>query len=258
MSTTVPRWHAAWELFRSFELMSRAEGQRLTQLLKASRQRFYPLSDPLDVQFHLHRQLSASREEVYSNWLQWVLQQVRDPGPIGRILGSARPDGFANSQEPISIDREEWVERGHVDQTGKLDLVVRQGNQILAVVEVKTREYSAEDLKKHKGYRDSLASTSPGAELIFLAVERPEFDLGGFRFVSWADVCIALRIAAAQMLAPEQILGTSLILAFVGAVEQNLLGFASPGAGPIPIGRIPRMADHLARAEKPEATHERP
>jgi hypothetical protein len=203
----------------------------------------------------LHRQLSASREEVYSDWLQWVLQQVRDLRLIGQILGSPKLKLLANSGEPIRIEREVHVPWGYVDQTGRLDVVIYQGAETIAVVEVKTREYSDEDLKKHKGYSEWLTATSPEAELVFLAIEDTNSDTFGFRFISWANVCIALRAIAARLMAAEQILGTSLVLAFIGAVEQNLLGLASPSAGTIPIGRIPRMADHLAKAEQAEVAH---
>jgi hypothetical protein len=223
-------------------------------MYKDSKGRLFPLSDPLDVEFHLHRQLFSSREEVYSDWLQWVLQHVADFDAwlIGRILGSSNWELFANSQEPISVGREVPVEHGRNDQSGRLDLVVSRGAMTLAVVEVKTREYGDSDLEKHRGYRDSITVRSPEAELIFLSVDPPASDPGGFRFLSWADLCVALRGIAPRLLEPGHILGTALILAFVGAVEQNLLGFVSPEATSMPVGKIPRIVDHLTRAERME------
>ena len=234
--------------------MSRAEGERLAQIYKDSKLRLFPLSDPLDVQFHLHRQLSSSREEVYSDWLQWVLERVADSDArlIGRILGSPNRELFANSRKPITFDREVRIEHGHYDQTGRLDLVVSQGPVRLAVIEVKTREYSDSDLEKHRGYRDSIVVSSPETELIFLSVSPPDSDPGGFRFLSWADVCVTLREIAPRLLAPRHILATALILAFVGAVEQNLLGFISPEATLVPLGKVPRMVDHLTKAGRTE------
>jgi hypothetical protein len=251
-SATPPRWLAASEFVENCKAMSQAEAVNLIQMFKDSRRRLYPLSDPLDLRFPLHRQLSACREEVYSDWLQWVLQQAADADTrlIGRILGSANQERFAKSQEPIGVDREEPVEHGHNDQTGRLDIVVRQGSAWLAVVEVKTRDYSYFDLEKHKGY---LKSVPPGTDLIFLSVDQPDSDLFGFRFLPWADVCLALRGISSSLLEPEQILSTALILAFVGAVEKNLLGFVSPETNPMPMGRVPRMVDHLKRAARMEA-----
>ena len=60
------------------------------------------------------------------------------------------------------------------------------------------------------------------------------------------------------MLGTEQILGTALILAFVGAVEQNLLGFVSPEATNVPTAKVPRMLDHLTKVIRMEDTLEQP
>lgn len=228
-SVSPHQWLAASDLIQDCIAMNQAEGARLAQLYRDSKLRLFPLSDPLNVLFPLRRQLSSSREEVYSDWLQWVLLQVADAQRIGRILGSPNRERFATSQYPIEVDREVPVGHGHVGQTRRLDIVVRQGSEWLAVIEVKTREFSELDLEKHKGYRDSISS--PQTELIFLSTDRPDLDLRGFRFLSWADVCVTLRAIAPRLLGPEQILGTAKILAFVGAVEQNLLGFAACALG---------------------------
>jgi hypothetical protein len=250
VSFSLPQWLAASEFIQNCMAMSQAEGARLAQLYKDSKLRLFPLSDPLNVLFPLHRQLSSSREEVYSDWFQWVLLQIADARLIGWILGSPNAERFANSQEPIRVDREIPVEHGHIDQTGRLDLVISQGSARIAAIEVKTRAYSEADLEKHKGYSDSIIS--PETELIFLSVDLPDSDLSGFRFRSWADVCVTLRAIAPRLLGPERILGTALILAFVGAVEQNLLGFVSPETTPMPIGKVPRMVDHLTIAAQTE------
>ena len=233
--------------------MSKAESGHLLELYRKSKEHLYPLSDPLDARFPLHRQLSSSREEVYSDWLQWVLVQVQavDVRLIGRILGSPDPERLANSQEPIRVEREVVVEHGYIGQTGRLDLVLKQGPRLLAVIEVKTRAYEDSDLKKQEGYRE--AFNSPETELIFLAVETPHSDPFGFRYLSWADVCVTLRaIAPRLLLEQERVLGTALILAFVGAVEQNLLGFVSTETTPLPTGKVPRMVDHLTKAARME------
>jgi hypothetical protein len=259
VGTKVPvstsQWITIAGFVQDFRVMSQTEGARLAQIYKSSKRRLLPLSDPLDVEFHLHRQLFSSREEVYSDWLQWVLQHVADSDPllIGRILGSPNRELFAHTQEPISVTREVSVEHGRDDQSGRLDLVVSRGATTLAVIEVKTRDYGNSDLEKHKGYRDSITVRSPEAELIFLSVDPPASDPGGFRLLSWADLCVALRGTAPRLLTPGRILGTALILAFVGAVEQNLLGFVSPEAALMPVGKIPKLVDHLTRAERMEA-----
>ena len=138
------------------------------------------------------------------------------------------------------------VEHGHLNQAGRLDLVISLAEKPLAVIEVKTRPYTALAQEKHQGYRRSVPS--PDTDLILLAVDPPDSDRGDFRFLSWAKLCVALRRIALALLAPERIMSTSLILAFVGAVEQNLLGLVSPLSSKIPIGKVPLMVDHLAKA----------
>ena len=153
------------------------------------------------------------------------------------------PKNFASTAVQVQVDREVCVEHGHPDQTGRLDVVFRQGTTKLAIVEVKTRPFSESDLDKHEGYR---LSVSPETELIFLAVNPPDSDPHPFRFLSWADVCQSLRRIGPRLLAPEHILGTSLMLAFIGAVEQNLLGLESPDS--ISVSKIPQLVEHLTKA----------
>jgi len=66
--------------------------------------------------------------------------------------------------------------------------------------------------------------------------------------VAWADICLRLRKIAGALLESQRILGTALTLAFVGAVEQNLLGLCSPKHGPSSLGKVPRTMDHLLKA----------
>ncbi len=236
-------WGSAKELTDSFNAMSESARIQLRQLYNESRVRFSPLSDPLDVSFHLHRQLADSREEVYSDWFQWVLEYLADPKLIAEVL--AMPEKvrqFGNAKEPFYITREEKVEHGHQDQSERLDIVIRQGVLKLAVIEIKTRDYSDVDLLKHKGYS---ACVEAGTDLIFVAVNKPDSDLSGFRFVAWADICMRLRKIAVTMLRPQRILSTALTLAFVGAVEQSLLGLCSPEGDSFSLGKVPRTVDHL-------------
>ena len=68
------------------------------------------------------------------------------------------------------------------------------------------------------------------------------FDLHGFRFLSWSEICIRLRRLAPSILANKNPLTAGLLLAFVGAVEQNLLGLAKSEKD---LGALPRTVDHL-------------
>jgi hypothetical protein len=143
------------------------------------------------------------------------------------------------------VRREVCVERGYENRTGRLDLEICQGDQQLAIVEVKTQSFNDSDLDKHEGYRACVRSTE--TDLIFLSVGSPDSDLGNFRFLPWADVCVALRRIAPALLGAEHILSTALVLAFVGAVEQNLLGFSSQ-KGLTGMEKTAQMVEHFLKA----------
>ena len=48
-------------------------------------------------------------------------------------------------------------------------------------------------------------------------------------FLSWADVCIEMRLLAIDLCKERdpQLMAAAMVLAFVAAVEQNLLGFSA-------------------------------
>lgn len=216
-----PEWFPAEDLIRDFFAMSRAEEVRFAELYEKSRAVFAPLCDPLGTDLAGHRQLVSGREEVYSDWFAWVLETVGEPVLIGRVLGSKR---FAGVRE-VEIARGERVN----------EIVIRAGGKTLALIEVRTREQHLLE----------------GAQRIVLGVHPPDAD---FPFLSWASVCVELRRIAARSLDSERMVGTALILAFVGAVEQNLMGFAWPATAH---GKVPGMASHLSKFLRAEEKMEK-
>jgi hypothetical protein len=249
-SPSLLTWSGASRMISSLESMSQAELNTLRVFYNRSTERLFPLSDPLSIDFLANRQLFTGREEVYSDWLQWVLQQLSSPPLIGRVIGYRNLTDPARSQEPINVRREIGVEHGNPDHEGRVDIILEQHNQPVAVIEVKTRPYADVALEKHAGYRKSF--DAPGIEFFLLAPDPPEGDARGFKFISWTIVCQVLRGIARTRLAPEQILSTAIILAFVGAVEQNFLGFISPEADERPLGSVPRTLDYLTRVDQME------
>jgi hypothetical protein len=116
--------------------------------------------------------------------------------------------------------------------------LIRQGSETLCILEIKTKSFTGEDLHKQRSY----SKFAPEAERIFLAVDTGGFDLHGFRFLSWSEICIRLRRLAPSIAANKNHLTAGLILAFVGAIEQNLLGLAKSEKD---LGALPRTVDHL-------------
>src|SRR5271165_3022858 len=100
---TPPSWPAALAVVEAFTTMAKSEKTRLVQLYEESKSRLAPLSDPLDGRFYLHRQFYSEREEVYSDWLAWVLEHVASASAIGRILGSEALQKLVGSGESLEV-----------------------------------------------------------------------------------------------------------------------------------------------------------
>jgi hypothetical protein len=212
----------------------------------------HPLEEPLAVDLGLHRWLKAEREEAYSDWLQWVIEQVKQPRQVCRIFGLPLPPDIAEWQNlPLHTCREDPVPLGHPGHEGRLDLLIRYGSKLLIVVEVKKVGADEADTAKQAGYERSLSAfQTERIERVLLAVHADtQESYGRFRFVSWAEVCIRLRQVASRFTKENRVMVAAMLVAFVAAVEQNLLGFSAALVRnvrhhqPVPVD--PRVVDHL-------------
>jgi hypothetical protein len=130
------------------------ESERLRGLLQRSNALLAPLADPLLTDFGAHRWLATAREEVYSDWLKWIVEQLQTPEYVFRLLGTDDPTGIALCQQtPLTVKREVPVPQGHDGQSGRLDLVVRYAEKALIVIEVKMTDAEDADTCKQRGYR---------------------------------------------------------------------------------------------------------
>src|SRR5579859_2820346 len=99
-------WSAANRLVAAAREKLRCEAERLERLLQASRQKLRPLQDPFDLDLGLHRWLAADREEAYSDWLQWVIQQIRTPSKILDLFGLPQVSGIDERDLALDVQRE--------------------------------------------------------------------------------------------------------------------------------------------------------
>ncbi len=206
------------------------ESERLRGLLQRSNALLAPLADPLLTDFGVHRWLATAREEVYSDWLKWIVEQLQTPEYVFRLFGIDDPTAIALCQQtPLTVKREVPVPQGHDGQSGSLDLVVRYGGQALIVVEVKMTDAEAADTDKQQGYMEWIKEQPEPKEHqhpILLVVEAAKEDYKGFAPKRWPSLCVVLRqIAQAFCKEPQRLVLAAMILAFVGAVEQHLLSF---------------------------------
>ena len=198
-----------------------------------SNDRLAPFKDPLLVDLGTHRWLSSAREEAYSDWLAWILQQLeKTPELVFSLFDLKSPvSTHGSAGVSLSVTREFWVSSGHDDHAGKLDLLIRYGNQALVCVEVKLGPADTADTEKQTGYRKYLDEQAEipkeSCHGVLLVTEASEKRYAGnFMPVRWSDVCLRLRRMVLVVKRNEAVVA-AMILAFVGAVEQNLLRFSS-------------------------------
>lgn len=217
-------WGSCHRIVESAARYALTKVKDVTTILAAYDKEMSPLCDPLKLSFDLHRWLSSDREEAYSDWLAWVMVELGDPSRIGRVLyGGAIPEGLLACKGPCIVDREEWV------PSGRLDLVIRFGSEALIVIEVKVIGADSADTVKQAGYSEWLHARGAkwkDAILIATSAERQE-GYEGFRVLLWEDLCIRLRQVMPSLKREGRLISAVLMLAFVGAVEQNLLQLPS-------------------------------
>jgi len=214
---------------RSFQAASKTE---LETLLRTSYQLLSPLEDPFWTDFGLHRWLHSSREETYSDWLAWILQGLENAAEVFEVfdLGVTGSADWPNG----SITREKSI------LGGRLDIVLRWPGKGLLVVEVKVTDEESADIEKQNGYRKWMDTQrgEPRKEALLLTLNaNPGDSEGGFQRRDWRQICLRLRSLAARALGAKpnsnsrinrsSVVRAALLLAFVGAVEQNLLGMPS-------------------------------
>ena len=220
-----------WGAMRSFIEATKpkiAENERqMSQLLDKSDMRLAPLVDPLRTDFTLHRWLKGDREEAYSDWLAWTLQQVGSVGDVLNALGVPNVNAVtADPEATPKVTREEWVMPEGRPPARRLDLLVQQDGTVLAVIEVKVVSLKRADLEKNQYYWLWAQSRNRDAKAILLALDGNPDDCHPFALLTWARLCLNLRGLLHKIREEKGIVAAALTAAFIGAVEQNLLRFS--------------------------------
>ena len=210
-------WSAVQILIDAAAPRLRQDSDDLRRLLDRSSE-FLGFPDPLLCDLGTHRWLD--RENSYSDWLAWVLESLDDFGAVLRVLGI--PENALAGKQEYTIDREWPLAEGNENSTGRIDLLIRCGAEIIGV-EVKT--FDKQYLKQH-GYKASLQNWCNSPRCILIAnCDVPAKNLHGFELRRWEEVSLALRREIAPFIKGQrgnEVVG-AMMLAFVGAVEQNLL-----------------------------------
>ena len=222
-------WNPATALINAALVTELSAREVLDSVLDDSSRAFSPLSDPLKIDFGTHRWLSSSREEAYSDWLAWILGQISNRQQLLRLFGIQDVFTPTHPLPTPMIEREIPI----LDRVRRLDLVVRFGNHLELVVEVKTKPFDQHEVQSQLADYAAWASnrTIP-TRCFFLAVEATGLECpAAFEILPWRELSLRIRALAQQwILNSEQGLGGStnlvraaMALAFCGAIERNLL-----------------------------------
>ncbi len=138
-------------LVEAYGTLHRAECESLERVLEKSRALLAPLGEPLEQQIGLNRWLSRAREEAYSDWLQWLFNQMT----VGELVGVLGLNDLQQLDSDtlgrrVSSVRERPVKHGHEDRAGRLDLVIEIGSNAVVAVEVKLGSADNSDWEKTK------------------------------------------------------------------------------------------------------------
>lgn len=245
----IQSWDNSRRFIQSGEIFGLECLKRLGTRLEESNAYLAPFEDPLQVDFGVHRWLRREREEAYSDWLAWIVEQIAESKyilPMFEIDDSAL---VARCHSKPIVEREFRIFNGK----RRLDLVIEYGSEVLVVVEIKVTSAEEAETQKQEDYCAWIVLEAAERKFrVLLVTDAAELEYRGFRTLLWEDVCIYLR---KLMPAVYQQRGTSIaamILAFVGAVETNLLGLCLGYDGRIFPSRVPRILFYLDRALSPE------
>ncbi len=227
-------WKSVNRMISSARTVWLAESAKLRDLLRESNMRSEPLSDPLLSNFDLHRWLAGEREEVYSDWLEWVVKQLPTLGDVFYVLGIEEPSEIASEAlSTCSTEREKWVTLPHWESNKRLDLVIRCEGRVLVLIEVKITSPEEADTAKQEEYfewGEKQLESQRYYILLAKAGERPEYHK--FKLRTFEGLCRALRKRTPEVIREKKmtVLTGALVFAYVGAIEQNRLGLSSGAA----------------------------
>jgi hypothetical protein len=175
----------------------------------------YPLLNDLGV----HRWVD--REPSYSDWLAWVLERLGTVA-VFRILGLELPFNPEDAGN-CYVRRESQLDERY------LDLLICFDNRPDYAIGVEVKKYDSQ-YAKQDDYLRSLRDcyVNPPCILIAIPEKIDESQLCGFTLRPWRNVALALREEIAEYAkknGEENRIVTAMMLGFVAAVEQNILGF---------------------------------
>jgi hypothetical protein len=228
--TANSNWDSVSNIIRAAETDSAKQERELRRLLNESDARLEAVSlrDPLHAGLGLNRWLRKEREEAYSDWLEWVLQQVQAlPRGAWHVLWVL---GVPEKEIPLAADGASLeISREFCIPDRRLDLFLSLVGALAVVVEVK--KYSAEvsQTEKQAPYFEWLQKQACiWKKAILLVTDAAEEASHNFARLRWRELCARLRALLPVIAQRCGTVKAAMVVAFIGAAETNLLGLVAP------------------------------
>jgi hypothetical protein len=223
-------WDSVGNIIRAAETDSKKQELELLRLLRESDDRLEAVSlcDPLHAGLGLNRWLRKEREEAYSDWLEWVLQQVQAlPRGAWHVLWAL---GVPEKEIPVAADGARCaIVRELCIPDRRLDLFLCIEDALAVVVEVKKHSAEVSQTEKQEPYFDWLQKQPYiSKKAILIVTDAAEETNHKFARLRWGDLCARLRALLPVIAHHCRTVKAAMIVAFIAAVETNLLGLAAP------------------------------
>lgn len=217
----------------------------LLALISASDASFRSISlrDPLMVDAGLNRWLREDREEAYSDWLAWVFEQLTAVDVL-RVLGIDNPELVVHARsKKFTVQREYFI------PAGRLDLLLSLDQSVLIVIEVKKSAAENAETAKQAGYFKWLDSQPQRyRKPLLLITDASEEEYQQFSTIRWSDLCLRLRGLLLRLETNLDLVKKAMIIAFVSAVETNLLNLVVPPADEVQRLFYAKTVEYLKRS----------
>jgi hypothetical protein len=159
-------WLPVARIIKNAQASQKLDQRVLGSLLRESNRLLSPLDDPFSTDFGVHRWLRGSREEVYSDWLAWIMEGLDNAGDAFRLFDLHLPRNAARWKN-TAVQRETPI------PDGRLDIVLRWPDRALLVVEVKVKIEGSAYTAKQSRYKTWIdKQTEPYKESILLIYSR--------------------------------------------------------------------------------------
>lgn len=237
-SSTLPRWEdVAAFITASIQLQELNYKNALhdatilnTMLTKVG------VQEPFLMDLSKHPPFSKAREEKFSDYLAWIIEQIAaEPAWILKLFNISEKDLDSSKIE----GRIPIIKRENVVAEGRIDILILY-EDVLIDIEVKVVDAESADVAKNAGYRESLKANYSMERykqfhrlLVTGALNdaynrEPEDECQWYWVVKWSEVCLRLRqLILESSVLKDKLLLKALVVSFAGSVEQTLLGYQS-------------------------------